>query len=352
MTTPATARSAHPRFLAGSGRGGTTWLLDTLAEANGLRTVFEPLHPQAAPAAASLAYRYVPPKAQDPVLYDFMRKVARGEFSSVWSDYRVRPDRLRVTPAVLISPKRLRELRRRWSKLWRHRQRYKAQRKRSEVLVKCIRANLMLGWLCERLGARTVLLLRHPGAVVESRLRLGAQDWAPAALLDRYRRDERLLTALPTGCRELLGESLSPLEQLALLWCVENELPLRQAASDGVHVVCYEHLLAGDDQSWASLLHHLELEHRPSAAQLARPSQQAAAAPEPATGTARITRWQERLAPTDVDALASILARVGHGVYRADRAEPDAAALTELLQPAMSREKRGSEAAGAKATSV
>jgi len=33
------------KLIAGSGRSGTTWVLDALADANDLRPVFEPLHP-------------------------------------------------------------------------------------------------------------------------------------------------------------------------------------------------------------------------------------------------------------------------------------------------------------------
>ena len=48
-----------PIIIAGSGRGGTTWILDSIAEANNLRTIFEPLNTVFVPAAKPFAYRYV-----------------------------------------------------------------------------------------------------------------------------------------------------------------------------------------------------------------------------------------------------------------------------------------------------
>jgi hypothetical protein len=320
------------RILAGSGRGGTTWLLDALAESNALRTVFEPLHPTAIPAAAPFAYQYVPAHVTNPALQRFMDGACRGELKSAWSDYRVRSDRLRPSISALTSPQRLRELRRRWTMLWQHYRQYRHARRSPTLLVKCIRANLMLGWLCRHLNARVVLLLRHPGAVVESRLRLGGEDWAPEHLLDYYRRDEHLVAALPAGCRDLLSESLSPLEQLALLWCIENELPLREAPSEGVHVVCYEHLLGGSDDTWTGLLQYLALTKRPSLTQLGRPSQQAAANAGQRNATALATRWQQQLGSAGISALAEVLRCAGHQVYRADNPIPDDGALAEALR--------------------
>ena len=45
------------RFIAGSGRSGTTWIQDALAAANGLRPVFEPLHPYLSDIGGRYAHR-------------------------------------------------------------------------------------------------------------------------------------------------------------------------------------------------------------------------------------------------------------------------------------------------------
>ena len=49
----------NPLIIAGSGRSGTTWILDVIAESNNLRTVFEPLQPYGVPEAQSYGYRYL-----------------------------------------------------------------------------------------------------------------------------------------------------------------------------------------------------------------------------------------------------------------------------------------------------
>jgi len=84
-----------PIIIAGSGRSGTTWVLDAIARANNLRTIFEPLNPVGHPSAKHLANRYVRDDTDFPELKRFMDKVFSGNLKSLWANYRIRPDRLR-----------------------------------------------------------------------------------------------------------------------------------------------------------------------------------------------------------------------------------------------------------------
>src|SRR5690606_40579166 len=88
------ARPVARRVIAGTGRSGTTLLLDTLAEANGLRAVFEPLHPAGLREAAPFANRWVAPDAEWPELERFMARALSGRYLGPWPDLRTRPDRL------------------------------------------------------------------------------------------------------------------------------------------------------------------------------------------------------------------------------------------------------------------
>ena len=83
-----------PRLIAGSGRSGTTWILDVLTQVNGMRPIFEPLHPTAVPAAASFANQYIDPDRKMLELKQFLDGVFNGELHSLWTDYRIRPPML------------------------------------------------------------------------------------------------------------------------------------------------------------------------------------------------------------------------------------------------------------------
>jgi hypothetical protein len=316
--------AAEPvRIIAGSGRSGTSWLLDAVADANALRPVFEPLHPLAVPEADRLAYRYFPPTLDEPFAQAFLADVFAGNLHNWWTDYRVRPDRLRPSLTLLRSIRTLNEYRHRWHKLLRARRRYREALQRRRLIVKFIRANLMLDWISARYDARIVLLLRHPGAVVESRLRLGGEDWQPHEQLARYLQQPGLQQDFLASYNHVLRGPLSDAEAHAAIWCIENQVPLKQSASGRITVVHYEHL-ASDREPWAALLKALELEHLPETAALAKPSNSAG---DPAldTFTAEHARnWRERLNPASRRQIDGMLRAMDVGIYRMDDPMPKA----------------------------
>jgi hypothetical protein len=282
------------RVIAGSGRSGTTWVQDAFAEANGLRPVFEPLHPSAIPEAEPFANRYLRPDSAEPELEAYLTRVFDQGWRNWWTDYRVRPDRLRPGLAAFRSTSSFKLLWRRWRKLYRNRRHYRPFLTRPEMLVKFIRANLMLGWMSARFDVRVLLVVRHPGAVIESRLRLGGDDWEPRAQLERYLRQPDLQQDYLFKYNHLFSEVLSVPEIHAAIWCIENQPAMQQMSSTRGSVVCYEHLARGDMGAWDLGRRALELDHLPDPAQLRRPSQSAAARPAGRTKFAG-PEWQTRL---------------------------------------------------------
>jgi hypothetical protein len=142
---------------------------------------------------------------------------------------------------------------------------------RQNPLVKCIRANLMLPWISGQLGARVVLVVRHPGAVIESELRGG---WNAGYALDRFRTDPQLHFMTSDRYRSLLARKLSPVEALTLRWVIENQWVMEAASTNGISVIHYEHLRSASDSAWLRTCAALDLAERPAAKILTRPSQQ------------------------------------------------------------------------------
>lgn len=187
-------------------------------------------------------------------------------------------------------------------------------------LIKTIRANLMLGWLAAQYDSRIVLIVRHPGPVVESQLRLGGRDWDAQYLLDKYQRDERLLSALPADMRTAIGDLNRPSRALTWIWCVENVVARSLLeASTNVSVFAYEKLLT-DPGAWADLTRALGLESIPDRATLRKPSQQAATV----RGRTRFdgqaaTAWRARLSKQDLADIEQMLERAGTTMRRIDQ---------------------------------
>ncbi|VAX13626.1 hypothetical protein MNBD_GAMMA24-927 [hydrothermal vent metagenome] len=304
--------------IGGSGRSGTTWVLDAVAQANGLRTIFEPLHPFAIPEMRPYAYRYIPTDCDSPGLQVLMEGFADGSFHSIWSDYRVRTDRLRPRFETFCSRDKLSRFYRRWKKLYKNYHTYNETLGHPRVITKFIRANQMLGWIRKHFDARIVLLVRHPGAVVESQLRLGGDDWNPYEMLDHYRNDEALLSTYGTAYRRLLGQDLTPAQALTTVWCIQNQMPLREAEHNDVVVVYYERLLENPAQEWERIIRGLGLPHAPDAVLLKRPSQQASMqSSRGGFDPQSYRRWMDRIPTSALEDVNRILQEFEMTVYDA-----------------------------------
>ncbi len=302
-------------IIAGSGRSGTTWVQDVLAEANGLRTVFEPLHPQGLPRARGLAYRYAPPDDDSPELRRFFDDLLAGRIHGLWPDYRIRPDRFNIlTHGVRQFVWNAR-------KLVRHRRLYRDQRTRSAALIKMIRANLMLAWIASHYEVPVLLVVRHPCAVIASRLKIGGSDWDACKALGHYLGDRPLVETV----RDRFGVDIThndrrPEATLAVVWCIENMLPLAWAAEFGFAVVSYEGLLADPATEWRRVIQALGLSNLPAENILKAPSQQVA--PDLRNreiGASNTAKWRSELDNEQLERIAGVLDKFGCTQYRVDR---------------------------------
>ena len=263
-----------PIIIAGSGRSGTTWVLDVIAQANNLRTVFEPLHPIGVSSARPFANRYVRDDANEPELRSFMDKVFSGMFKGLWANYRLRPDRLHPTYHNSGPLRhRLGSLKHYYQKLVVHYFRYHKV-KTNNLIVKFTRANLMLGWLSKNYSAKILLIVRHPCAVVDSKIRLGGPDWEYEALLHQYSQDGQLVEDYQHKLKAVLKGPLSPVAGHTVIWCIENVLPIHNAKRKGHGVVFYENLMVNSDNEWDRIIRSLDLDNLPDKGMLIQPSQQ------------------------------------------------------------------------------
>ena len=317
----ANERASRPRIIAGSGRSGTTWILDAIAEVNALRPVFEPLHPQAVPAAAPYAGRYLGPDDDASSLKSFLDEVFAGRYDSLWTDYRVRPNTLAPGWKACISPAAFSGFVSRWREAIAQYRRYKPLRYHPEVVVKVIRGNLILSWLRQQYDARIVFVTRHPGAVLESRLRIGGRSWDPAPILDLYR-TPGVLGDIGERYQELLHRPLEPAGAHTLIWCIENQLPLEQAEEENITVVYYEQLMEDPERQWQRIVDAYDLQFNPWFYDVVKkPSQQARLRQRDEAAPAT-KNWRDRLGPRNMTEMERVLDLLGVDVYRADEMMP------------------------------
>ncbi len=313
-------------LVAGSGRSGTTWVQDSLATANGLRPVFEPLHPYVSETGNRFAHRALTADDDAPELRQFLDEVCAGRRHVLWTKYRRRVRWLFPPPAEFRTRTDAGRVYRNWGKFFRELPRLVVAARRQEPLVKCIRANLMLGWLSRACGWKTVLIVRHPGAVIESELR---GTWNAAFALDRFRNDSRLHELTNGRYLRLLGRELNTVEALATRWVIENQWVAQAAEANGVTVTFYEQLRSVPDVEWERIRVAFGLARAPGPEIIARPSQQSSPTKSAAQAADRDDpRWMRALSPDQRATIQGVLDEVGVTLY--SMKDPDPARVDAL----------------------
>jgi hypothetical protein len=265
-----------------------------------------------------------------------MEAACAGRSNRLWTKYRQQVHWLLPPLRDVTELGQFSALISRWGKFIRELPTLAAAGRREKPLVKCIRANLMLGWLSRQCACRIVLVVRHPGAVIESELR---GHWDANAALVRFRDDEGLRAMTGNRYERLLGRRLSTVEALAARWVIENQLAIEQAPENGVTVVYYEHLQSKPEHEWRRVCRALDLPNVPSSTVLARPSQQAARKMSD-SGASRSSEpgWASRLTQDQAGSIQRVLDDVGFAIYSIDRLMPwGAPETTPLLTEARLR---------------
>ena len=179
----------------------------------------------------------------------------------------------------------------------------------------------MLGWLRRHCAARIAFVVRHPGAVVESKLRIGGRPWDPEPVLALFRRRE-VLGVVGDRYASLLASRLEPAEAHTLIWCIENQLPLACAAADGYPVIFYENLLSDGERQWQRIVNALGLSNNPYGnGILKKPSQQAGSARKKRVGGDKKS-WMDRLLPQHKEGIQRILTETGVTEYCISESRP------------------------------
>lgn len=285
-------------FLAGGGRGGTTWVSEIVNYKNDYRDIFEPFNasyvPIAKPFDGSL---YVRPTDADPRLLDPARAILSGRVRSDWSDQYNRR---------IVAKKRI---------------------------IKDIRVNLCLCWLKRHFPEMpTILLLRHPGAVVSSRLALHWPVTVGPLLAQPQLMEDHLAFV-----RDELERVRDPFEHHVFAWCVENYVPLRQFRRGEVHLAFYELLCERPEDELTRLGEFLGVTFDRSVFdRLKVPSSQTPLIDSAIlTGASLTEGWRKRLTAAQLRRAGEILSLFGlDKIYAMDSGLPDLSGALSMMASA------------------
>jgi hypothetical protein len=181
-----------------SGRGGSTWLAEIVASVPGSILQWEPFHPVSNPTAVRLGFERKPyfTAARPPTPRQM--QFITGLFDGSWINLET-ATRNQSPPPALADFVRFRRF-----------------------VVKFVTANASIDWLTETFGVRSILLVRHPCAVVASQMRWGS--WTTP---DRDRAVTPALLEDFPALRRAHAAAGTHEEILALSWLAGTLPPLR-----------------------------------------------------------------------------------------------------------------------------
>lgn len=319
-------RLAAAALIFGSGRSGTTWVQDAVAEANNLKTVFEPLHPRCVPGARQFANSYVSPDEVNPALADFLGPFLHGRRRNMWTSIRAHPDMLMPGMSELVKWRTVRDTRAYYMKLLRRWWNFRSRADRP-LVVKFIRANLMAEWVSKTFDLPAAVVVRHPCAVVSSVIRRMGDDWSAESLskmLEAYLDQPRIWQEVFDVDIGVLGKLHTVAEVQTAIWCIENSKFLAQGSASPVPVFFYEELLGGSERIWRELSHSLSLPKTPDERLLSKPSQQASrVSGERVDEHKQKTAWRRYLAVEQLRDVENVLNVFGVSAYSVESPMPN-----------------------------
>lgn len=279
---------ARTVLVAGTARSGTTWLGDLIASQGPTRILFEPFNPELIEAYQQFNYfQYMRPEEENEPLADYCSRLFSGRIRHHWIDREI----------THLSP------------------RYR--------VVKAVRANLMLGWIARQFpDVPQVLIIRHPCAVVLSRMKLG---WATDADIEPLLAQPKLVDDFLANNIELIQECRTDEEKHAIIWSVSYLVPLKQIASSNTRVIFYENLHTRPKAEVPRLLEAIGRVYDDRIhSHLDSPSATSRGNSAVVSGNNIIEQWQHELLPSQIDRILGVVDAFGLGYLYGNSLLPEA----------------------------
>ena len=283
-------QASEAMLLVGSGRSGTTWITQILSQIPGTTQIFEPLNP-----------RWVFDT------HGFEGVTVKGPYPNV------RPVYLRAEghyPAWHNGINRMLEgrIRCHWT------DRYRRNLFPKRYLIKSVRANMMLGYIYDHFKPNIIFIMRHPCAVVSSRLALQWHADVESLLMQEALVEDYLRPWLSE-----IEQVKNPLEAHAIWWAVENAVALNNLASRPHYAVTFEALCLRPYKEAHNIITWLNAEPPTSlTAGVEKPSSQSRADMEYASTLERLSSWKTALSDEDQRRILRWTHRLGVESYTMD----------------------------------
>ena len=286
-------------LLVGSGRSGTSWIPEVLNFDRRYRYLYEPFHSMHVPLARHwLPRQYKRPDDDDAGHLALARAIFTGRLRNGYADSQNH---------CLVAHKRL---------------------------VKDTRLQLALAWVARHFpGMPIIYLMRHPCAVVNSRVQLQRNSDIAKHLLSQ----PFLMADHLEPFRKEMERAKDDFEAQLFIWCVENYVPLKQLRSTEVHLLFYERICTDPRGELARLSAYLQQPFDELAlAALDKPSVQArkyhgGGTSAIVTGASLVDAWRQYVPADRVKRAVEILSMFGLDAIYAEDSMPHVEAADAML---------------------
>jgi hypothetical protein len=276
-----------------SPRGGSTWLAELIHTLEGYVLLWEPVTLGSNPGIAQHGFypdTYLPQGTDDPQKRAYLHGVLAGRKLSA--------SHLSVDHFDVRRFMRFRGF-----------------------LVKFVRGNLLLPWLLEQFPVRSIILIRHPCAVVASQLTWDAWyeikdlSWTEQARRGIWRFPPEFEEAYP-HIHDIYRTVATADEFLALDWAIQTYVPLTELEPGSYLLTTYEKLVVEGSQELGRIFRYLG-QTPPEAAisQLGRASATTHRGSPFAMGLGALSGWKQTLSSDQVNRILSVAHRVGVDFY-------------------------------------
>jgi hypothetical protein len=241
-------------------------------------TLFEPLHIGHVPEAGKAGFssrKYVDPESDWPEGERFLRRVFEGRVANAWTTRE-------MTFRDASSARRL--------------------------VVKCVRANRLLPWICRRFSVpRPVLLLRHPCAVVASQLKFGIN-------LERRPAAPGYIRHFP-AFRAAVAEATSDEQRYAATWALDQLPALLHDGPPPWMLVTYEELVLRPEETLSTIARRwgVTIDIDNALSRLRKPSSTVSR-----TGIKGVDGWKSELSKRQMSSILNTVNALGISFYSRD----------------------------------
>ena len=276
----------NTRIVAASTRGGSTWLAEILLESPGYTMLWEPFHPGFNPDIWKYEgfgwQNYPPGGTLTDAQVAYIRRLLTGRECST-----------QTMTTIDFSLSDFLSL-------------------RGGYLAKLVNAHLILYEIATCFNVKTVLMLRHPCAVVSSKIRHGG--WGHVTKENVTLRDALFEDYPHLG--PIFDSVDGPEEIQAFIWGVQTYVPLSNPAPHPWHLTTYESLVTSGPEVIEDIFDYFG-EPVPESARnrLDIPSATASGTFQHNKKQGPLRRWKKHLSDDQIDRILEIVHRIGVPFY-------------------------------------